>query len=287
MLVSQYKITIKEEPQFTGETFEERKTRILSANQTLTLSYVLKFPPFFSFIRIDKILLRPSRVPLTLTRRWVSLYTLGVGWHLRNLLHFIAKSCVNQPRISSHAWNSWLSHLPTRMYTITREIDVDLLVDLCRAGERFQLEYYYYSYCTTHCLNGDEKLFSQERTQSFELYPALSWANHRAVTSRGKSLLLSIDADNESGRNSKHRRFIPTSRLLKSALVSHASSFIYYLGHGFWCSAGFRRGIINREGRASPAGHLGERFGIVCICTVIHRPMIYTVITSHTGMNIF
>ena len=43
--------------------------------------------------------------------------------------------------------------------------------------------------------------------------------------------------------------------------------------------------ILNREGRASPAGHLGERFGIVCICTVIHRPMIYTLITSH--MNIF
>ena len=26
---------------------------------------------------------------------------------------------------------------------------------------------------------------------------------------------------------------------------------------------------INREGRASPAGHLGERFGIVCICNLL------------------
>jgi hypothetical protein len=37
MLISQYKITIKEEPQFAGETFEERKSRILSAQQGLTL----------------------------------------------------------------------------------------------------------------------------------------------------------------------------------------------------------------------------------------------------------
>ena len=25
----------------------------------------------------------------------------------------------------------------------------------------------------------------------------------------------------------------------------------------------------NREGQASPAGHLGERFGIVCICSLL------------------
>ena len=38
MLVSQYKIKIKDEPQFAGETFEERKSRILSTRQGLTLS---------------------------------------------------------------------------------------------------------------------------------------------------------------------------------------------------------------------------------------------------------
>ena len=38
MLVSQYKITIKEEPQFAGETFEERKSRVLSVGQGLTLT---------------------------------------------------------------------------------------------------------------------------------------------------------------------------------------------------------------------------------------------------------
>ena len=42
MLVSQYKITIKEEPQFADETFEERKSRVLSAHLALTLAYVLQ-----------------------------------------------------------------------------------------------------------------------------------------------------------------------------------------------------------------------------------------------------
>ena len=38
MLVSRYKITVKEEPQFTGETFEERKTRVLKCWNGLTLT---------------------------------------------------------------------------------------------------------------------------------------------------------------------------------------------------------------------------------------------------------
>ena len=38
MLVSKYKITIKEEPQFAGETFEKRKSRILYGTQGLTLT---------------------------------------------------------------------------------------------------------------------------------------------------------------------------------------------------------------------------------------------------------
>ena len=42
MFVSHYKITIKEEAQFAGETFEERKSRILSERLGLTLAYVLE-----------------------------------------------------------------------------------------------------------------------------------------------------------------------------------------------------------------------------------------------------
>jgi len=49
MLVSRYKITIKEEPEFAGETYEQRKTRVLKCWNGVTLT--------------------PSRVPLTFTRR--------------------------------------------------------------------------------------------------------------------------------------------------------------------------------------------------------------------------
>jgi len=40
MLVSQYKLSVKEEPQFAHETFEERKARIIAARQGLTIAYV-------------------------------------------------------------------------------------------------------------------------------------------------------------------------------------------------------------------------------------------------------
>ena len=43
VLVSQYKIAIKEEPEFAGETFEERKSRVLSVTAGLTLTYVLEY----------------------------------------------------------------------------------------------------------------------------------------------------------------------------------------------------------------------------------------------------
>jgi hypothetical protein len=36
MLVSKYKIEIKEEPEFSGETFEERYARIMAFDQALT-----------------------------------------------------------------------------------------------------------------------------------------------------------------------------------------------------------------------------------------------------------
>ena len=38
MLVSRYKITIKEEPQFAGETIEQRKTRVLKCWNGVTLT---------------------------------------------------------------------------------------------------------------------------------------------------------------------------------------------------------------------------------------------------------
>ncbi|CAA7261776.1 unnamed protein product [Cyclocybe aegerita] len=49
MLISRYKITIKEEASFAGETFEERKERVLSTRRGMTIT--------------------PVRMPLTFTRR--------------------------------------------------------------------------------------------------------------------------------------------------------------------------------------------------------------------------
>jgi hypothetical protein len=55
MLISQYKIAIKDEPQFAGETFEERKSRILSVHAVLTLTYVIYFfHVSFFILRIDE-----------------------------------------------------------------------------------------------------------------------------------------------------------------------------------------------------------------------------------------
>ena len=71
MLVSHYKFTIKVEPKFAGETFEERKSRILSLRQVLTLTYVLKKPLYFmsGLIKMNIFFFRPVRIPITFTRR--------------------------------------------------------------------------------------------------------------------------------------------------------------------------------------------------------------------------
>lgn len=49
MLVLKYRITVKEEPEFANETFEEKKARVTQSRPGLTLT--------------------PTRVPLTFTRR--------------------------------------------------------------------------------------------------------------------------------------------------------------------------------------------------------------------------
>ena len=41
MIVSKYKIEIKEEPEFAGETFEERYARITASGEVLTTTYVM------------------------------------------------------------------------------------------------------------------------------------------------------------------------------------------------------------------------------------------------------
>jgi len=41
MLVSKYKIEVKEEPRFARETFEERYARLTAFDQGLTIMYVV------------------------------------------------------------------------------------------------------------------------------------------------------------------------------------------------------------------------------------------------------
>jgi hypothetical protein len=52
MMVSQYKISVKEEPQFAHETFEERKARITATTQGITIRYASML--LFSLPRILK-----------------------------------------------------------------------------------------------------------------------------------------------------------------------------------------------------------------------------------------
>lgn len=71
MLLQHYKITVKEDPEFAGERFEQKKERVLDAKLVLTLTSVA----FLLCFCVDCGLLipvaftRPVRVPLVFTRR--------------------------------------------------------------------------------------------------------------------------------------------------------------------------------------------------------------------------
>lgn len=43
MMIKNYKISIKEEPQFAGETFEQRKERVFELTYGITQTYVYLF----------------------------------------------------------------------------------------------------------------------------------------------------------------------------------------------------------------------------------------------------
>lgn len=70
MLVSTYKITVKEEPEFANETFEERKARILASKPGVTMACA-QFGVSSLGYRADVwfSLCRPIRVPLVFTKR--------------------------------------------------------------------------------------------------------------------------------------------------------------------------------------------------------------------------
>lgn len=43
MLISKYKVTVKEEPQFASETVQQRHDRVLKSRAGLTVTYVLEY----------------------------------------------------------------------------------------------------------------------------------------------------------------------------------------------------------------------------------------------------
>ena len=48
MLLLKYKVEVKEEPEFIGETFEQRFTLITTSEQMLTNTYAMSSHSFFS-----------------------------------------------------------------------------------------------------------------------------------------------------------------------------------------------------------------------------------------------
>ena len=69
ILVSRYKVEVLEEPQFAGETFEERKARVLATKFGLTLRcvYVL-LDTSKLFFQTDILILARSVCPWSLRR---------------------------------------------------------------------------------------------------------------------------------------------------------------------------------------------------------------------------
>lgn len=64
LLVSQYRIEVKEEPQFAGETFDQRKERLLNCKPGLTITSVLH--AFFDTTLILHMFIAPSEFRLYL-----------------------------------------------------------------------------------------------------------------------------------------------------------------------------------------------------------------------------
>lgn len=68
MLLQHYKIAVKEEPQFAGETFEQRKERVLKAKPGITLTSVVT--SCFRLVLLLKCSVhRPVKVPLVFMKR--------------------------------------------------------------------------------------------------------------------------------------------------------------------------------------------------------------------------
>ena len=66
MMMLKYRVEVKEEPEFIGETFEQRFARITASEQLLTNTYAMS-PP--SCLPLPEFSFSPNRVPLVFKRR--------------------------------------------------------------------------------------------------------------------------------------------------------------------------------------------------------------------------
>jgi hypothetical protein len=66
MVMLKYRVEVKEEPEFIGETFEQRFARITASEQYLTNTYVMSS---LSCLPQPEFSVSPNRVPLVFKRR--------------------------------------------------------------------------------------------------------------------------------------------------------------------------------------------------------------------------
>ena len=66
MMISRYRVEVKEEPEFIGETFEERFARITAFESRLTTTYAMTSPSYFPNLSS---VFSPLRVPLIFKKR--------------------------------------------------------------------------------------------------------------------------------------------------------------------------------------------------------------------------
>ena len=66
MMMSKYRVEVKEEPEFIGETFEQRFARITASELYITTTYAMTSP---SCLLRPESSFRPTRVPLVFKRR--------------------------------------------------------------------------------------------------------------------------------------------------------------------------------------------------------------------------
>jgi hypothetical protein len=66
MMMLKYRVEVKQEPEFVGETLEQCFARITSSEQYLSNTYAMSLP---AYLLSPELSFRPDRVPLVFKRR--------------------------------------------------------------------------------------------------------------------------------------------------------------------------------------------------------------------------